>query len=226
MLYILLLVLVVVAVYGPQFWARHVLNRYNRDEYFSGNGMELARLVLEKNDMDHVRVEETRLGDHYDPVEKAVRLTGKTCGKRTLTAVVVAAHEVGHAIQDQTGYIPLQARTRMVLTAVKIERMGAYLIMAVPLITLLTRIPAAGALMFIGGLATLCVPLVVHLLTLPTELDASFRRALPILASGDYIPEEDLPAARKILLACALTYVAAALAGLLNVWRWIRILRR
>jgi uncharacterized protein len=226
MMFIALMVLVVLAIYGPQFWARRVLARYNRDEYFSGNGRELARLVLDRLDLGNVRVEETRLGDHYDPLEKTVRLTDARCGRRTLTAVVVAAHEVGHAIQDQTGYIPLQARTRMVLAAVKIERMGAFLIMAVPLITLLTRVPAAGALMFIGGLATLCTPLAVHLLTLPTELDASFRRALPILASGEYIPEEDMPAARKILLACALTYVAAALAGLLNVWRWIRLLRR
>ena len=66
----------------------------------------------------------------------------------------------------------------------------------------------------------------VHVLTLPTEVDASFHRALPLLVSGEYIPAEDLPAARKILAACALTYVAGSLAGLLNVWRWLRILRR
>jgi Zn-dependent membrane protease YugP len=98
--------------------------------------------------------------------------------------------------------------------------------MGVPIITALTRVPAAGALMLIGGFATLCIPLVVHLITLPTEFDASFKRALPILESGPYIPQEDVPAARKILTACALTYVAGALTRLLNVWRWIRILRR
>lgn len=80
--------------------------------------------------------------------------------------------------------------------------------------------------MFMGGFATLCIPLAVHILTLPTEFDASFKRALPILTTGSYIPPEDIPAARKILLACALTYVAGALVSLLNVWRWIRILRR
>jgi Zn-dependent membrane protease YugP len=66
----------------------------------------------------------------------------------------------------------------------------------------------------------------VHLLTLPTEFDASFKRALPLLSSGEYIPPDDIPAAKKILFACALTYVANSLIGLLNVWRWIRILRR
>jgi Zn-dependent membrane protease YugP len=98
--------------------------------------------------------------------------------------------------------------------------------MVVPVIAVITRVPAAGFLMFLGGIATLCIPLLVHLLTLPTEFDASFNRALPLLASGKYIPQEDIPAAKKILLACALTYVVNALVGLLNVWRWIRILRR
>ena len=213
-------------VYGPHLWARSVLNRYNRREYFSGNGLELARLALDQMGITDVTVEETETGDHYDPSAKCIRLTNTNCGRRTLTAIVVAAHEVGHALQDHTQYPPLMARTRMVGTAAKLERAGAVLMMGVPVITALTRVPAAGALMLIGGFATLCIPLVVHLITLPTEFDASFKRALPILESGTYIPAEDIPAARKILTACALTYVASALTGLLNVWRWIRILRR
>ena len=66
---------------------------------------------------------------------------------------------------------------------------------------------------------------VIHLVTLPVEFDASFNRALPILDRGGYLPRSDLPAARRILKACALTYVASSLAGLLNLWRWIRYLR-
>ena len=89
-----------------------------------------------------------------------------------------------------------------------------------------TRVPSLGVLMFLGGLATLCIPVLVHLLTLPPEFDTSFNRALPMLSSGSYIPPEDIPAAKKILLACALTYVSNSLIGLLNVWRWIRLLRR
>jgi len=138
----------------------------------------------------------------------------------------IAAHEVGHAIQDHTGYKPLITRTRMIATARKIERFGAVLMMGVPLLAALTRAPSVGVLMFLAGFATLCIPVLVHLLTLPTEFDASFKRALPMLASGAYIPPEDIPAAKKILLACALTYVSNSLIGLLNVWRWIRLLRR
>ncbi len=226
MFYLLIILAVVIVIYGPHLWARNIMNRYNQREYFSGNGIELARLVLDKMDLSDVTVEKNEIGDHYDPVTKIVSLTDARCGRRTLTAVVVAAHEVGHAIQDHSGYLPLQTRTRMVGTAAKFERIGAVLMMGVPLLAVITRVPATGLLMFLGGFATLCIPLLVHLLTLPTEFDASFNRALPLLASGKYIPQEDIPAAKKILLACALTYVANALVGLLNVWRWIRILRR
>jgi hypothetical protein len=219
-------IIAITILFGPSLWAGRVLKRYNRDEYFSGNGFELARLVLADAGLDNVAVAETPVGDHYDPEKKLIGLTAGNCGRRTLTAVVVAAHEVGHAIQDHAGFGPLRARTRMVGSAARMEKIGAAIIMVVPVLTVITRVPAAGALMFLGGFATLCIPVVVHLLTLPTEFDASFRRALPLLASGKYIPARDVPAARKILLACALTYVAGALMGLLNVYRWFRILRR
>jgi len=223
---VFLIIILLIILFGPYGWAQVVLNRYNRDEYFSGNGFDLARLLLDQQALGEVRVVETPQGDHYDPEKKKVALTRSRCGRRTLTAVVVAAHEVGHAIQDHLDYPPLKTRTRLVRLAARLERIGAAIMMAVPLIALITRVPATGALLFLGGLGTLCIPLGIHLLTLPSELDASFRRALPLLAEGRYIPPEDLPAARKILLACALTYVASALVGLLNVWRWIRVLRR
>ena len=223
---IYLIIIAVVVLFGPHLWARHVLNRYNRQEYFSGSGIDLARLVLAHLNLNDVTVEMTDTGDHYDPTGKTIRLTEKVCGRKTLTAVVVAAHEIGHAIQDHSGYKPLKTRTRMIGTAQKIERIGAIIMMGVPVLAGVTRAPSVGVLMFVGGFASLCIPVLVHLLTLPTEFDASFNRALPMLTSGSYIPPEDIPAARKILIACALTYVASSLIGLLNVWRWIRVLRR
>ena len=218
-------VVIVVCIYAPSLWARHVLDRYDRDEYFSGNGYDLARLLLDEAGMAHVPVEQTAVGDHYDPLARTVRLNPRYCGRRSLTAVVVAAHEVGHAIQDATGYPLLALRTRLVLLAQTVERIGVGIIMAAPLITALIRVPAPGALMLAGGLLGLVTPLVVHVITLPVEWDASFSRAIPFLVKGTYIPEEDQGPARTILTACALTYVATSLAGLLNVWRWLRILR-
>jgi uncharacterized protein len=96
----------------------------------------------------------------------------------------------------------------------------------IPVITILVRLPAAGVLMFLAGLASLGASVVVHFVTLPVEWDASFRRALPILEKGEYISRKDQSAARRILTACALTYVANSLTSLLNLWRWIAILRR
>jgi Zn-dependent membrane protease YugP len=223
---IYIIIFAIIALFGPHLWARYVLNRYNRQEYFSGSGIDLARLILERLNLNDVKVEVTDTADHYDPSQKTIRLTENTCGRKTLTSVVVAAHEIGHAIQDQAGYKPLKTRTRMIGTAQKVERIGAVIMMAIPVLAALTRAPSVGVMMFIGGLGTLCIPVLMHLLTLPTEFDASFKRALPLLSSGEYIPPEDLPAAKKILTACALTYVANSLIGLLNVWRWIRILRR
>lgn len=226
MAYFGVIFLIIVVVYGPQFWAKYILKKYNRNEYFSGSGMDLAEILLDRMNLSKVRMEATDLGDHYDPLNKVVRLSRTNCGKKTLTAVVVAAHEVGHAVQDQLGYTPLYLRTRWVVAAQKAERLGAVLMISIPVITAVTRIPTAGVLMFLVGLASLLIPVLVHLVTLPVEWDASFKRALPLLETGEYIPEDNLPAARRILTACTLTYVASALASLLNLWRWIRVLRR
>lgn len=227
MLPVILVLLVVVAVFGPQMWAKHVLAKHSRPrDDLPGTGGELARHLLDGMDLGDVDVEETDRGDHYDPVEKAVRLSKDVSGNKSLTALVVAAHEVGHAIQDATGYEPFRARTRMVRGGQTVQKIGAGLMFAIPVIAVLTRSPRVGLLMFVAGLATLGTTLVVHLVTLPVEWDASFRRALPILAANDVVPARDRGAARQILTACALTYVASSLASLLNLWRWLAILRR
>lgn len=144
----------------------------------------------------------------------------------SLTAIVVAAHEVGHALQDKIGYRPLHTRARLAKNAQVLEKIGAAMMLSLPAITLFFRIPAASELMLIGGLLSLSAVSVVHLVTLPVEFDASFQRALPILTEGGYLSPADIPAARQILNACAYTYVAATLLSLLNLSRWIAVLRR
>jgi hypothetical protein len=98
--------------------------------------------------------------------------------------------------------------------------------MATPLIIAITRVPAAGLMMMLGGLLTLGSGAVIHLLTLPTEFDASFARALPLLKQQDILKTVDEPHARRLLKAAALTYVSVALMSLLNIARWWAILRR
>ena len=144
---------------------------------------------------------------------------------KSLTAVVVAAHEVGHALQHAGGYKPLLLRTRLASVGHHIERLGSMTMVALPILTAITHTPAVAVLMFIAGIATLATPVIIHLITLPVEWHASFQRAMPILESG-YLNEKQLKAAKRILTACALTYVASSLASLLNLWRWLRLLRR
>jgi Zn-dependent membrane protease YugP len=226
MAYALALAALVVLIAGPGLWARHVLERYGRDEYFSGTGIDLARILVDDLRLQGVRVETTELGDHYDPAERVVRLNPATAGRRSLTAVVVAAHEVGHALQDQAGDSLLRFRTALVRAGVWAERIGAAAIMVAPLLGAALQVPVVGRLLLAAAVCVLGIPVLVHLVTLPVELDASFGRALPLLKAGRYIPPEDEAAARRILTACALTYLAQALASMFNILRWARIFRR
>ncbi len=224
---VLLVVLLLALLIGPQLWTKWVFKRYrgHREDY-AGTGGELARHLLDRLQMAHVTVETTERGDHYDPSAKAVRLLPDHYHGQSLTAVTVAAHEVGHAIQDHTGYTPLRERTTLIRWAQGAEKIGAFIMMGIPLVAGLTRSPAGGVLVLLAGLAVMSVGALVHLVTLPVEWDASFRRALPILEQGGYLSPRDIEGARSILKAAALTYVAASLGGLLNIWRWIMILRR
>lgn len=213
-------------LYGPQWWARCTLARYNRVEYFSGTGLDFARLLVQELPVTGVQVEVSLAGDHYDPERKVVGLGPRFAHRRSLSAIVVASHEVAHALQDAGAYPPLAARGRLIKFAEAVERAGYLVFVIFPLMGLVLRAPVMGRLMLAGAGVILVTPLLVHLVTLPVELDASFNRALPLLKSGPYIPEGDLPAARIILTACALTYVAEALAGFFNVWRLARMFRR
>ena len=224
--YALALAVLVAVIAGPGLWARHVLEKHGRDEYFSGTGIDLARILVEDLRLQGVRVEATELGDHYDPLEKSVRLNPATTGRRSLTAVVVAAHEVGHALQDQAGDSLLRFRTALVQAGIWAERIGAAAIMVAPLLGAALQLPVVGRLLLVAAVCVLGIPVLVHLATLPVEIDASFGRALPLLKAGRYIPPEDEAAARQILTACALTYLAQALASMFNILRWARIFRR
>lgn len=221
------LLLVFALVFGPGLWVRNVMSRYSSpDDRYDGTGGELARYLLDNEELHHVRVEETDKGDHYDPVEKVIRLTPEKLNGRSLTAVTVAAHEVGHALQDAAGFAPLKIRTRLIMLTRPVERLGAGILMAAPLIGILTRAPLVSLLMILGGFMSLGTTTLVHLVTLPTELDASFMRALPILEKGKILKPVDLPHARRLLKAAALTYLSASLASLLNIARWWTLLRR
>ena len=210
----------------PQMWVKGVIKSHaaERDD-IPGTGGEFARHLLDKMNLQGVGVEKTDLGDHYDPEAKVVRLSPQHLNGRSLSAVVIAAHEAGHAMQDATGYAPLHARTRLAKQAHNIERFGAVVMLAAPIVMLLAKSPHILILQLFIGVLILSMTILMHGFTLPVELDASFRRALPVLKAGNYVSDKDMPAARRICRAAAFTYVAAAALSLLDVMRWFRLLR-
>jgi Zn-dependent membrane protease YugP len=225
--YLILIIAVLMLLYGPQLWVQYILNRYNRkaEENFTGTGGELARHLLDRYGLESVTVEKTELGDHYDPLSRSVRLSADKYDGKTLTAITVAAHETGHALQHAVKQPMFQLRTRLAVIAVQSGKIGMLLLVSAPFLALLTRAPAAALVPVIGAVLMMGTGVVVQLITLPVELDASFNKALPILKQG-YLREDQFVAAHRILRAAAWTYVAASLASLLNFGRWLMVMRR
>jgi len=226
---IVFILLLLAAVALPGFWVRRVLKKYSDppDRYREqGTGAELARHLLDSFDLQQVAVEVTSAGDHYDPQAKAVRLTEDKYDGCSLTAITVAAHEVGHAIQDSRDEPLFTNRARFVRVAATAQKFGSLFMIAAPVVMLVTRAPGMTFLFLAIAIGSMLLGTMVHLITLPVEFDASFNKALPILQSGQYLHEGDLPHANRILKAAALTYAAASLASLLNLGRWLAVLRR
>ncbi|MBL4573483.1 MAG: zinc metallopeptidase, partial [Gammaproteobacteria bacterium] len=164
--------------------------------------------------------------DHFDPSGPVVRLSPDNFNGRSLTAVAVAAHEVGHAMQFYRGEKVFELRKRYLPLAARLKQVGVVIMMLIPVIALLFRTP-----LVIGGVIAISMLLQLagafaYLIILPEEWDASFNKALPVLIEGEYIEPAQLPAVRQVLQAAALTYFAAALANVLHVGRWFMLLRR
>lgn len=224
---VIILVVIVIVIYGPQVWAQGIFKRYSKCQaHIPGTGGELAKHLLQRYNITNVSVEKTEKGDHYDPTDKAVRLSEKNYSDNSLTAIAVAAHEVGHAVQDFKNEAKLSTRTKLVTIAQSAQQLGVMIMIALPILTIFSRSPAIAIITLVSGLASMGVATLVHLVTLPVEIDASFGKALPMLKDGNYISNKDEVAVRKILRAAAYTYVAASLASLLNLGRWIAMLRR
>jgi len=225
--FLILIVALLALTIIPSLWVQAVIKRYREPaNRYPRTGGQTARHLLDTLGLRNVVAEVTDGGDHYDPLAKAVRLTKDNFYGRSLTAVTIAAHEVGHAMQDARGFGPLRLRTQLVHWVAPIEKLGAGMLMMAPLMGAVTRSPRLGVIGLAGGVLILATGVVVHFLTLPTELDASFVRALPLMKQHGVIRPDDLPRARRLLTAAAFTYVAVALQSLLNIARWWAILRR
>jgi Zn-dependent membrane protease YugP len=224
MIWIIVFIVVIACVFLPQLWTKNILKKYSASRPdFPGTGGELAQHLINEFKLD-VQLETTEQGDHYDPLSKTVRLSADNFNGKSLTAVATAAHEVGHAIQHKEGMALLLLRTPLAKLAFYVEKLAQLALISTPV--LLGFVPGAARISIAVAIIGMLASTLVHFVTLPVEFNASFSKALPILKNGEYLAEQDYRDAKKILLACALTYVSAALASLLNIWRWLRFLKR
>jgi hypothetical protein len=210
----------------PQLWVRLTIQRHAEDRPdLQGTGGELARHLLDRFGLEDVKVETTDRGDHYDPDTRTVRLLARHHDGQSLSAVAIAAHEVGHAIQHARGDRWLALRQRLAAFAMRTDRLAVVFFIAAPVLAGLARTPVAFFAVAAIGIALMAIRVVVDLVTLPVEFDASFSKALPILREGRYVDDGDMPAVKSVLRAAAFTYLAGALIALVNLARWIRVLR-
>ena len=220
-------IIVLALIFGPSLWVKFVMSRHSSQlPEISGTGGELAKHLIERFSLKDVKVEITEQGDHYDPIEKKVRLVREHYESKSLTAIAIAAHEVGHAIQDQQGDKRLATRTKMIPVANMVARWSVVIISLSPIIGIITRHPIPFSVLLFLGLSGFIARMMIHAVTLPIEFDASFSKALPILRQGNYISQANEKAVSRILNAAALTYVSAALADILNLGRWLIILSK
>lgn len=224
MLWLFVIIIVVALIFIPQFWTQQVLKKHSKTRAdFAGTGGELARHLINKHQLN-VALEITEQGDHYDPSSKTVRLSAANFNNKSLTAISTAAHEIGHAIQHKEGMTLLLLRTPLAKLAFVVEKIAQMALISTPIF--LSVLPGMAKISIMIAIIGMVASTLVHLVTLPVEFNASFSKALPILEKGNYLNQADLKISKKILLACALTYVSAALASLLNIWRWLRFLKR
>ncbi len=178
-------------------------------------GTDAARYILRNQNIDDVGVQQIsgNLTDNYNSGNKTLSLSQATAQSTSVAAIGVAAHECGHAVQDAQGYFPLRLRTAIV----PIANFGTNL--SIPLLIVGILISGSSGQMIINiGLLAFSLAFIFQLVTLPVEFNAS-RRALQILSEGGILTNEEVPQARKVLTAAALTYVAAAVSVLLQLLR-------
>ena len=191
-------------------------NKYSRVRSASGmTGAEAAQRILQQNGIYDVAVEHVsgNLTDHYDPKNKVLRLSDATYASNSVAAVGVAAHECGHALQHNVGYLPLRIRSAIVPAANIGSRLG------IPII-LLGVLLGSNYFLVQLGIWVFSLAVLFQIVTLPVEFNAS-SRAMAMMERYGILAGDELRSTRKVLSAAAMTYVAAAASSILQLLRLI-----
>ena len=218
---LLMIPAMIIAVWA-QVRVKAAYQKYASIQTRSGmTGAQVAQHILQNANVSNVPIEVTpgEMTDHYDPVKKVLRLSGSVYGGTSIAALGIAAHEVGHAIQDASGYAPMKVRHLVY----PISRLGSMLAFPLIFAGFILNFSFSSVLINLGiWLFTAAVAFTI--VTLPVEFNAS-SRAVQALTAGGYMSQDELRGVRKVLGAAAMTYVAAAAAAVLQLVRFLLIIR-
>ena len=220
--WILIIIASIFTIYA-QAKVSSAYNTYSRVEGSRGiTGADAARSIMSANGIDlPIEVIAGTLTDHYDPSAKVLRLSSAVANGTSVASVAIAAHEVGHAIQHDTGYAPIKIRGAIVPVVNLASKLAMPLIIIGILITATGQLSGSTLILDIGIIMFAAV-VAFHVITLPVELDAS-RRALKQIETLDIVTAEEKKGAKKVLKAAAMTYVAAMAVALLQLVRILAI---
>lgn len=210
--FVLLIPAVILAVYA-QWKVKSTYDKYSQVRCSRGyTGAQVARYILDDYRLQKIEVVPTpgELTDHYDPRTGKLNLSQNVYNSNSVAAIGVAAHEAGHAIQDAKSYVPLKLRNGLV----PVTNLGTTLAFPLFLLGLFASLPIFMDL----GIILFSLAVVFSIVTLPVEFNAS-RRAIRVLADGNFLTAQELPMAKAVLDSAALTYVAATAMALLNLAR-------
>ena len=219
--------LLTILFFAPVIWLNYVFKKNDKILInMPFNGLEFGHNVLNELGLNDVKIEKSLIGDHYDLFEKKIKVSEERLSKKSLTAISVVCHEIGHAIQHYEKYKPLEQRTKIVKKTAWISQIGSgLLLMGFPTI-LATGSFSLIKICLILVLISLFIGIIIHLITLEVELDASFKRALPIIRAK--VPKEYHEACHSVLKAAAFTYVIGVIRNFVSlrfVWLLLSRLR-
>tara|TARA_B100000902_G_scaffold82913_1_gene87514 strand:- start:257 stop:961 length:705 start_codon:yes stop_codon:yes gene_type:complete len=206
-----------VSLFLPNIWVNYILKNNNKnlpDMPFTGK--QLGVKILEEQKIYNVSIEPIKQLDHYNPIKKKIHIGEDKLNKKSITSIAVVAHEIGHAIQDKENYKPLIMRQKLIEKTMIFQRLGSFLlIIGLPSIFAFTKSPLITFIAAIIIMGCLSTNVLIHLITLPVEFDASFKRALPILEK--YVPKENMKQCRSVLRAAALTYLSQSIVSVFRL---------
>ena len=210
---------------SPIIWFNFVFKKNDKIlENMPFNGLEFGKLILKEKGLSDVTIESTMKGDHYDPNEKKVRVKQDRLDNKSITAISVVCHEIGHAIQHNENYKPLERRQILVKNTAWVSKLGgAILYIGLPMLFATGSFPVIRGVLILV-LLTIIISVLIHLITLDVEIDASFNKALPILR--DKIDSHYHEECRSVLRAAAYTYVIGSLQSFISLrYIWLLIMR-